>query len=97
MFELSFYDPSGTPLDTQPHAPRLDTLQGKKIGFVSIDEWQAYRTFPLLRDLLRRDFANIELLPMDAFPRGIGPVATEEAAALVAASEVDAVIIGNAA
>ena len=97
MIELEFYDPSGTPLSTQVHAPRLDTLRGKKIGFVSIAEWQAYRTFPLLRDLLQQDFADIDLLPLNAFPGGIGPVASEETAALVAASGVDAVIIGNAA
>ena len=97
MLSLEFHNPSGTTLATQAHAPRVDTLRGKRIGFLSIDEWQAYRTFPLLRNVLKEDFPDCELLPMDAFPRGIAPVGTEETAALVAASEVDAVIIGNAA
>jgi len=97
MVGLEFHNLSGTILATQPHAPRVDTLRGKRIGFLSIDEWQAHRTFPLLRKVLKEDFPDCELLSMDAFPRGIAPLGTEETAALVAASEVDAVIIGNAA
>jgi hypothetical protein len=97
MHELEFHDPSGAIVPTAQHARRLDRLDGKRIGFVSIDEWQAYRTFPLLAELLKADFADIELLPVDAYPRGIGPVAGEELATLVARSGVDAVIVGNAA
>lgn len=98
MVTLDFYDPNPVQLAAAtPQAPRLDSLNGKKIGFLSIDEWQAYRTFPLVQNLLRDDFADVELLPVDAFPKGIGPISTEATAALVAQSGVDAVIIGNAA
>ena len=98
MVTIDFYDPNPTlAAVVTPHAPRLDSLHGKKIGFLSIDEWQAYRTFPLLQSLLRKDFPDVDLLPIDAFPKGIGPISTEETAALVAQSGVDAVIIGNAA
>ena len=98
MVTIDFYDPNPTQAAvTTQHAARLDSLHGKKIGFLSIDEWQAYRTFPLLQALLREDFPDIELSPVDAFPKGICPISTEETAALVAQSGVDAVIIGNAA
>ena len=97
MFRLNFYDPIGAVAVTNSHAPRLDTLMGKKIGFISTDEWQTHRTFALLESLLKKDFENIDLLSMDTFPRGIGPISTEEASSLVAQSGVDAIIIGNAA
>ena len=98
MVSLEFYDPNpAQPGEVTPHAPRLDTLDGRKVGFLSIDEWQAYRTFPLLRELLRERFPKVELVPLDAFPKGIGPISTEETAAIVARSGVDAVVIGNAA
>ena len=97
MISLEFYNPSGAISATRAHANRLDTLKGKKIGFVTIAEWQAFRTFPLLAETLKSDFPDLELLPLDAFPHGIASVATEETATIVAASGVDAVIIGNAA
>jgi hypothetical protein len=97
MNVLEFHDPSGAAVITHAHAPRLDSLAGKKIGFLSIAEWQAFRTFPLLRDLLKQDFPDCEVLPPDAFPQGIGPIAAEATAARVAESGVDAVIVGNAA
>jgi hypothetical protein len=52
---------------------------------------------PLLKTLLERDFAGIEVLPIDAFPQGNALIGTEETAAQVQQSGVDAVIIGNAA
>ena len=72
-------------------------LAGKRIGFVSNEQWQAYRMLPLLKTLLETDFPGIEVLPIDAFPQGNAVIGSEETAALVKASGVDAVIIGNAA
>ena len=97
MVKLEFYDPSGALEVTQPHAPRLASLEGKRIGIVSNEQWQAYRMLPLLKTLLERDFAGIEVLPIDAFPQGNALIGTEETAAQVKQSGVDAVIIGNAA
>jgi hypothetical protein len=67
------------------------------VGFVSNEQWQAYRMLPLLRSLLERDFAGIEVLPIDAFPQGNALIGNEETARQVKRSGVDAVIIGNAA
>jgi hypothetical protein len=97
MVTLEFHDPSGRLETRQPHAARLASLEGKRIGFVSNEQWQAYRMLPLLKTLLERDFAGIEVLPIDAFPQGNALIGTEETAAQVKQSGVDAVIIGNAA
>ena len=97
MVELEFHDPSGAIEITQPHAPRLDTLAGKKIGIVTNEQWQAFRTLPLLKSLFLKDFSNLEILPIDAYPQGNALIGEEETARLVKQSGVDAVIIGNAA
>ena len=97
MVKLDFFDPSGSIEITQPHAPRLESLAGRRIGIVTNEQWQAYRTLPLLKELLERDFPGIEVLPIDAFPQGNALIGEEETARLVKESGVDAVIIGNAA
>ena len=97
MVKLEFHDPSGAIEVTQPHAPRLASLAGARIGFVTNEQWQAYRTLPLLKVMLERDFPGIEVLPLDAFPQGNALIGEEETARLVKQSGVDAVIIGNAA
>ena len=97
MVTLEFHDPSGRLEVTQPHARRLRSLEGKRIGFVSNDQWQAFRMLPLLKKLLEADFPGIEVLPIDAFPQGNAVIGSEETAAQVKQSGVDAVVIGNAA
>ena len=96
MVTLEFHDPSGTLEITQPFAPRLETLEGKRIGFVSNEQWQAYRMLPALKEMLEKDFPGVEVLPVDAFPQGNALIGTEETAAAVKRSGVDAVIVGNA-
>lgn len=97
MTTIDFYDPSGRLEARLTHARRIDTLAGKRIGFVSNEQWQAYRMLPLLKSLIERDFAGVEVLPIDAFPQGNALIGNEETADQVKRSGVDAVIIGNAA
>jgi hypothetical protein len=97
MVKLEFHDPSGAIEVTVPHAPRLASLEGKRIGFVSNEQWQAYRMLPMLKEMLEQDFRGITVLPIDAYPQGNALIGTEETAALVKKSRVDAVIVGNAA
>ena len=97
MVKLDFYDPSGGIEVTQPHAPRLDALAGKRIGIVTNEQWQAFRTLPLLKKLFEQDFPGTEVLAIDAFPQGNALIGEEETARLVRNSGVDAVIVGNAA
>jgi hypothetical protein len=96
MVKLEFYDPSGTIEITRPHAARLDTLEGKRIGIVTNEQWQAFRTLPLLKSMFEEDIPGIEVLPVDAFPQGNALIGEEETAKRVQASGVDAVIVGNA-
>jgi hypothetical protein len=94
---LQFHDPSGIIEVTQSHAPRLGALEGKRVGFISNDQWQAYRMLPLIKTLLERDVPGIDVLPIDTFPQGNAVIGGEEVATLVRQRGVDAVIIGNAA
>jgi hypothetical protein len=97
MVELEFYDPSGKLEITQRHAPRLDTLNGKRIGILSNEQWQAHRTLPMLKAIMEADFPGSDILPVDAFPQGEHAVGADSTIALVKESGVDGVIIGNAA
>ncbi len=97
MIQLEFHDPSGALDITQPHAPRLNTIAGKKIGIVTNEQWQAYRTLPLIKSLFEKDFPDVEILPIDAYPQGNALIGEEKTAMMVKDSGVDAVIIGNAA
>ena len=97
MVKLEFYDPSGTLDAATPHAPRLESLAGKRIGMVSNGQWQAYRMLPMLKHLLEADFRDVQVLSEDNYPQGNSVIGSEEVARQVKASGVDAVIIGNAA
>jgi hypothetical protein len=97
VIRLEFHDPSGRIEVKQPHAPRLPSLAGRRVGLVSNDQWQAHRMLPLLKSLLEADFPGIQVLPVDAFPQGNAVIGSEDIAARVKASGVDAVIVGNAA
>ena len=97
MVQLEFHDPSGVLEITQPHAPRLNAIAGKKIGIVTNEQWQAYRTLPLIKALFEKDFPDVEILPIDAYPQGNALIGEVETARLVKQSGVDAVIVGAAA
>lgn len=96
MARIEFHDPSGTLTVSQPHAARIETLNGKKIGFLSNEQWQAHRMLPLLKGLIEKDFPGVEILPIDTFPQGNAEIPKESTAALIMQSGVDAVIVGNA-
>ena len=91
-----FHDPTGELSVAQPHAPRLETLNGKKIGFLTNDQWQAFRMLPKLKELIEQDYPQAQILPLDAFPQGNAEIPKERTAELVKLADVDAVIIGNA-
>jgi hypothetical protein len=93
---IEFHDPSGTLAVSQPHAARVGSLDGKTIGFLSNEQWQAHRMLPLLRSLIESDFPAARVLPIDAFPQGNAEIPKDTTCALVQQTGVDAVIIGNA-
>lgn len=97
MVKLEFFDPSGALEKAKPHAPRLASLEGKRIGFVSNEQWQAFRMLPLIKEMLEKDHPGVEVLPIDRFPQGNTLIGNAEVAQMVKESGVDAVIVGNAA
>jgi hypothetical protein len=97
MTTLELHDPTGGIEITRLHAPRLDTLDGKKIGFITNQEWQAHRTLPLLRSLIEADFPTAELLAVDLFPTGNEKISKQDTIDRVTAAGVDAVVVGAAA
>lgn len=97
MVKLEFFDPSGALDKTTPHAARLGSLAGKRIGMLSNGQWQAYRMLPMLKSMLEADFPGIEIIPEDRFPQGNAFIGNDEVAQQVKDTGVDAVIIGNAA
>jgi hypothetical protein len=95
---LEVLDPSGAFEVTTLNAPRLPTLEGKTVCYLSDDEWQAWRTFPLLTTLLTQQFPTIKIVSWEEFPRdgdhGYPDFAKNPG--LLKSKGCDAVILGNA-
>ena len=96
MDTLEVFDPTGSTEVTKLHAPRLDSLDGKTVGFISNDMWQAHRMLPLLRDWLAERHPTATLIAEDEFPIGNTLIDSEDTVDRLEARSVDAVIIGNA-
>ena len=90
---MDVYDPTGITEVTVPFARRLDSLDGKTIGLLSNQMWQAERALRRVQDLLQ------ERHPDAAFrfiPAG-GAIQADETIAAIAREGLDAVIVGAAA
>lgn len=92
-FTLKVFDPSGATNITALHAPRLDTLEGKLICEVSYGlTWEAHRTFPLIRELLQKQFPTAKFVT--DLPTG-ADMDSEEMANMVKEKGCQAAIVGN--
>ena len=96
MHTLEVFDPSGATEVLRLHAPRLDALEGKKIGFVSNDEWQAHRMLPMIADHMKKTFGNVEIVPYSEFPIGNMKIGSDETIRRAKELKVDAIVVGNA-
>ncbi|MBI4331359.1 MAG: hypothetical protein HY673_08775 [Chloroflexi bacterium] len=94
---LELYDPTGAIEVTQAHAPRLPDLNGKTVGEISNGWWEADRTFPLIRELLQKQFPTLKIIPYTEFPTLSHTVDIPGLEAAVKAKGVQAAIVGNAA
>lgn len=99
---LKVYDPTGASEVTSLHASRLDTLEGKTIGEVSQEpdgqSWEARRTFPFIRELLKKRFPDLKIIPHSEFPDKPGSADTDGGVGKIAKEKkCDGVIVGNAA
>ena len=96
--ELTLYDPSGSIEITQLFAPRLDTIEGKTIAFVSDDAWEDARTFELIKSEFAEKYPSVNIITQDNFIHGIEAITRADNGLGEAMIEkgVDAVIVGNA-
>lgn len=96
MQTLDVFDPSGATEISRLHAPRVESLEGKTVAFLSDDMWQAHRMFPMLKELLEDRYDNITVISESDFPMGNTAIDRDETADLFVERGVDAVIVGNA-
>ena len=94
---MEVFDPSGAIEIARPHAPRLDSLEGKVICLLSNDQWQADRTLTLVRELLEEQFPSATFLAHTEFPTGTAEIDNDKAADLIIERGGQGVVIGNAA
>ena len=85
-------------------APRIDTLDGKTIGEVWNGVYKGDSTFPVLREVLKRKYPGVKVIPYTEFPAGYGGETLgeqRESARKIAAMALergcDAIITGNGA
>ena len=97
MTTLDIFAPTGATEILQLHAPRLKSLEGKTIGFISNDEWQAHRILPLVTELMQKQFDGLKTIPYTKFSIGNMNIDSDETVEHAKKLCVDAVIIGNAA
>ena len=93
---LEVYDPTGTTEVAEHHASRLADLSGKTICELSDRVWEDFRTFPLIRELLQRQFPDAKIIPYTELPNTYG-VEAEVLSQALKDKGCDAVIVGNAA
>src|SRR5689334_936443 len=67
--ELQVFEPTGATEVTHTFAPRLDTLENKTICELYNDMWQGIRTFPLIRNLLQKQYPTTKFIPYTDVPR----------------------------
>lgn len=95
--KLNVYNPTGDLQITQLFAPRLDTLEGKTIAFISDDAWEDARTFPIIQKYLE-DTYHCTVYSYENFTHGVEFITPDDNGIPEALKEkgVDAVIVGNA-
>jgi len=94
---LEVLDPRGASDGTNPHAKRLNSLDGKIIGLLSNDAWQAIRMLPLIRELLQERFPTAKFISHAEFPTNKENIDSEGTIEAVVSRGCQAVILGNAA
>ena len=98
MTTLEVFNPSDSSEKVEhfEFAPRLADLNSKTICELSNDRCEYRRTFPLIRQLLRKRYPDIKLVPYTKFPIGIEAIDIDNIGDMVAEKGCDAVIAGNA-
>ena len=98
---LKVFNPTPTVTTKTENAARLDTLNGKTIcelATTGAAYWRANLTFPIIRELIRKQFPDAKFLPYTEFPDGRSekyPVPLAEIGDLLKSMGCDAVLVGN--
>ncbi len=96
---LEVFDPTGGVEVTQLFSPRLPNLEGKVICELANRMWESTRTFPYLREVLRKRFPNTTIIPFEEMPffdERTSVAELAEIARIVKEKGVQGAIIGNA-
>jgi hypothetical protein len=93
---LRVYNPTGTFEITQAFAPRLPDLNGKTLCEVSADSWEHDRTFPVIRNSLKRQFPAVKIMTYERFPHGIPGMDVDALAPKLLEFGCQGAIVGNA-
>jgi hypothetical protein len=102
--KLKVFNPASRVTVSTKNAPRLDTLNGKTICELwATGHWAGEKTFPVIRELLRKRFPDVKIVPYTEFPfkeRGFSTRESYEAyfgkmGDLLKPKGCDAVIVGN--
>jgi hypothetical protein len=89
-----------SPRGAQPRraAGRLDSLAGKRIGFVWDYMFRGEEIFPVLADALKERYAGLEVVGYDTFGNIHGPdehALVEALPGTLDEHSIDAVVVGN--
>lgn len=94
---LEVFNPTGATEVTELFVPRLADLHGKTICELDDGLWESNRTFPVINQLLQRQFPTAKIVPYTEFPTLPNPVnADPKMVAAVKEKGCQAVIVGNA-
>ena len=93
---LEVFDPTGSFEVTELHAPRLGDLNGKTICELGNAKWEDHRIFPVLRELLKKRFPNIKIIPFTDSTYGY-EIDDDQVAAMVQKRGGQGVILASAA
>ena len=96
---MEVFRPTGSVQVTPLHAPRVADLNGKTICELSDYNWRWEMTFPVIRELLQRQFPTAKIIPWDQLgvPTREAMENLEHVAKMVKEKGCQAVIVGNAA
>jgi hypothetical protein len=71
MVSIEVFNPCGAMEVTQAFAPRVDRLEGKTIGVLSVDMWQSHRALPEIRKYFQERYPSANIIPETDFPQGV--------------------------
>ena len=95
--KITVFDPTGAMEITQTYSPRLDTLEGKTIAFLTDAMWRYDASFPVIKDYLETKY-HCTIINYDNFPMGTTALSDTKSGIpdMVKAAGADAAIVGNA-